>query len=199
MNEHLETGRKEQKLNTRSKILMAAHEVLQKGKDLSMESVAAEANISRATIYRYYSNVDSLSTELILHLNIPNTGNMVEELRDKKVGAALLSIQNTYLDFILNNEVAARKFLGAVLSSSDPKLVRGKNRLNTLQSYFDSKGLEWDKEKIEKLIHVAVLLMGIESVIVSKDVCGLDNAKTKENLKWGLEMMLKGMISSKDD
>lgn len=196
MNEHLQTGRTEQKLNTRSKILMAAHRILEKGEDLTMETIANEAAISRATIYRYYSNVDSLSTELILHLNIPNKDSMVEELKEQKLDTALLSIQNTYLDFILDNEAAARKFLGAILSSSDPKLVRGKNRLWALQSYFESKGSHWDTEKTKKFIHIAVLLMGIESIIVSKDVCGLDDATSKETLQWGLEMLLKGISVS---
>jgi len=196
MNEHLQSGRREQKLNTRSKILMAAHTILENGKALTMEAVAKEANISRATIYRYYSNVDSLSTELILHLHIPNKEDMVEELKTQQLDTALLSIQNTYLDFILENEAAARKFLGAILSSSDPKLVRGKNRLMALQYYFASKNVAWDKKTTEKLIHVAVLLMGIESVIVSKDVCGLDAKKSKETLRWGLKMMLKGISTS---
>jgi len=196
MKEHLKTGRTEQKLSTRSNILVAAHKILEKGENLTMESIASEANISRATIYRYYSNVDSLSTELILHLNIPNKENMVEMLKEEKLDTALLSIQNTYLNFILDNEATARKFLGAILSSSDPKLVRGKNRLRALQFYFDSKKNQWDKEKTEKLTHIAVLLMGIESIIVSKDVCGLNDKKTKETLQWGLEMILKGISVS---
>ncbi len=196
MKEHLQTGRTAQKLNTRSKILVAAHKVLEKGEDLTMESIASEANISRATIYRYYSNVDSLSTELILHLNIPNKENMVEELREENLHPALLSIQHTYLDFILDNEAAARKFLGAILSSSDSKLVRGKNRLNALKFYFESRKTDLKKDELEKLIHVSVLLMGIESIIVSKDVCGLDDATSKETLQWGLEMILKGISVS---
>lgn len=176
--------------------MVAAHGILEKGEDLTMESIAKEARISRATIYRYYSNIDSLSTELILHLNIPNKENMVKELKEEKLSTALLSIQNTYLDFILDNEAAARKFLGAVLSSSDSKLVRGKNRLQALQFYFDANKSQWNKEETEKFIHIAVLLMGIESIIVSKDVCGLDDRKAKETLQWGLEMILKGISVS---
>ena len=192
MNEHLNSGRTSQKLNTRSKILTAAHRVLEKGMDLSMENVAIEAKVSRATIYRYYSNVDSLSTELILHLNLPKTESMIAGVKKKETPKALLQIQDIFLDFILQNEIAARKFLGAVLSSSDPKLVRGKNRLTALQGYFKSKKTKLTSDELEKLIHISVLLMGIESVLVSKDVCGLNNKKTKETLQWGLEMILKG-------
>lgn len=192
MNEHLNSGRTDQKLNTRSKILTAAHKLLEKGIDFTMENVAKEARISRATMYRYYSNVDSLSTELILHLNLPKTESIIARIKNNETPQAILQIQDTYLDFILQNESAARKFLGAVLSSSDPKLVRGKNRLSTLQVYFELIKADLKKDELEKLIHISVLLMGIESVLVSKDVCGLDNKKTKETLHWGLKMILKG-------
>ncbi len=192
MNEHLNSGRTSQKLNTRSNILTAAHRLLEKGMDLTMENVAKEAKISRATAYRYYSNVESLSTELILHLNLPKTEHMLAKVKKMETPKALLQIQDTFLDFILQNETAARKFLGAVLSSSDPKLVRGKNRLTALQGYFKSKKTKLSEDELEKIIHISVLLMGIESVLVSKDVCGFNNKKTKETLQWGLEMMLKG-------
>lgn len=193
MKEHLAFGRREQKLNTRSKILMAANHLLEKGEGLTMENIAREAQISRATVYRYYSNVDSLSTELVLQLNVPNTETMVKEFEVEEMNKALLGIQETYLKFILENEAASRKFLGAVLSSADSKLERGKNRLKALQAYFNSKEVNLNKDQIQKLIHIAVLLMGIESIIVSKDVCGLSDKKSKETLSWGLEMILKGI------
>ncbi len=195
MNEHLEFGRTEQKLNTRGNILMAAKRLLESGKKLTMENIAEEAGISRATIYRYYSNTDSVSTELILQLDVPNSSTLTETLKEENLDDALLNIQETYLDFILRNEVASRKFLGAILSSSDPKLERGKNRLNTLRTYFDSNEFDLDKETKERLIHIAVLLMGIEAVIMSKDVCGLDNQRLKETLHWGLKTVLKGCLS----
>lgn len=194
MKKHLESGRTEQKLNTRSKILMAANRLLERGKNLTMEKIAEEANISRATIYRYYSNTDELSSELILHLNLPDVSSFSETLNNEEIQTALLGIQETYLDFILKNEMASRKFLGAFLSTTDPKLERGKNRLNTLTTYLNSKALDLDDDKKEKLIHIGVLLMGIEAIIVSKDVCGLDDAKSVANLRWGLEMVLKGCL-----
>ena len=195
MKEHLESGRTEQKLNTRDNILMAANRLLKAGKKLTMETIAEEASISRATIYRYYSNTDSLSTELVLQLNVPNANTVATKFKAENLDEALLGIQETYLDFILKTETASRKFLGAILSSSDLKLERGKNRLNALRAYFNSKDFDFDPDTREKLIHIAVLLMGIESIIVSKDVCGLDDVTSKETLRWGLEMVLKGCLS----
>ncbi|RNC91866.1 MAG: TetR/AcrR family transcriptional regulator [Allomuricauda sp.] len=194
MNEHLKSGRTEQKLNTRSKILTAAHRLLEQGKSLSMDNVATEAQLSRATVYRYYSSIESLSTELVLHLNLPNPEVLAQQFDDHEPTKALLGIQDTFLDFIINNEIASKKFLGAILSSSDVKLERGQNRLNAIKHYFLSQDIPLNKEKREKLMHVTVLLMGIEAIIVSKDVCGLDNKQSKETLQWALQMVLKGCL-----
>ena len=174
---------------------MAANRLLERGENLTMEAIAEEAKVSRATIYRYYSNTESVSTELILQLNVPDANSFTETFKEENLNSALLGIQKTYLDFILQNETASRKFLGAILSSIDPKLERGKNRLNALKTYFDSKECDLDNPTKKKLIHIAVLLMGIEAVIVSKDVCGLDDDKMKETLRWGLKMVLKGCMA----
>ena len=49
------------------------------------------------------------------------------------------------------------------------------------------------------LKNISTVLMGIEAVIVSKDVCGLKNKETNDTLKWAFEMILKGMnIDFKD-
>ncbi len=194
MKEHLEFGRTEQKQHTRSRILMAAHRLLESGNPLTMEDIAKEARVSRATIYRYYSNIDSLSTELVLHLNLPNPDTLITKYKNEPLDTAFLGIQQHYLNFILANENASRKFLEAFLSSSDPQLERGQNRISTVRKYLASQDIELDPSVQEKLVRIAVLLMGIEAVITSKDVCGLSNAETKETLEWALKMMLKGCL-----
>jgi hypothetical protein len=96
------------------------------------------------------------------------------------------------LDFSLRNEQTSRKFLAAVLASSNPQMRRGRNRINTLREYFKSTKANLREEQKEKLIHLSVLLMGIASIITAKDVCELDNKTTFDTLSWGLQMILKG-------
>ena len=69
---------------------------------------------------------------------------------------------------------------------------RGKNRINTLKEHFKSNKVDLSEEDKEKLVHLSVLLMGIESIITAKDVCGLDNRTATDTLSWGLQMILKG-------
>ncbi len=192
--EHFLSGRKQQKLNTRTKILRAANKLSKQKRPLSMEDIASEAGISRATIYRYYSNTDSIATELILQLNVPNGETLTEKFKDKGLLDALLGIQETYLDFIFKNENPSKKFLGAILSSSDPKLERGQNRITAIRNFFAANDTALTKQEQEKLATIAVLLMGIEALLVTKDVCGLDHEQSGETLRWGLEMVVKGCV-----
>ena len=191
-NEHLQSGRKNQKQETRKKILSAAQQLLQAAKELTMEDIAEKAGISRATIYRYYANIDALSTELLLQLNVPDPSALMEQYQHSSTQEALLGMQKAYLKFVLDNENTSRKFLAAVLSSSNPKLQRGQNRISAVRNYFDSNTSELDPKTKNKLIHIAVVLMGIESIIATKDVCDLDDPTATETLSWGLQMILKG-------
>lgn len=190
--EHLQSGRKNQKQETRKKILFATQQLLEMGKEPTMEDIAEKAGISRATIYRYYTNVDAISTELLLQLNVPDPSVLLEQYKNCSLLKALLGFQKAYLQFSLDNEKTSRKFLAAVLSSSNPKLQRGQNRISAIGAYFASNAIDLDLETKNKLKNISVVLMGIESIIATKDVCDLTTAESLETLEWGLEMIIKG-------
>ena len=54
------SGRVNQKLKTREKILRAALDLLKTKVEFSLEDVAENMGSSRATVYRYFSNIDLL-------------------------------------------------------------------------------------------------------------------------------------------
>ncbi|CAN0601537.1 unnamed protein product, partial [Ectocarpus sp. 12 AP-2014] len=61
--DYINTGRKNQKQETRDKIIESAQYFLNKGIEFNLEDVAGRTGVSRATIYRYYSNVQILAEE----------------------------------------------------------------------------------------------------------------------------------------
>ncbi|MBC6998600.1 TetR/AcrR family transcriptional regulator [Cytophaga sp. FL35] len=189
---HLSSGRKAQKQQTRQKILKAANDLVKNHSPLNMDEIAKEAGISRATIYRYYSNTEEIATELILYLNVPDSDKLMSDWEGQNLNDGLKGIQNAYLDFIFNNEIPSKKFLGAILSSVDPKLERGQNRITSVREFLASKDIQMKPEEKKNLSVIATLLMGIEAVIVTKDVCGLDNQKSREVLNWALDRILQG-------
>ena len=193
--EYIQTGRINQKLETRSKILESAKQLVRQGIDFNLEDVANNAEISRATIYRYYPNLEILSYEVGIDIGTKTPEDIIEDLKDCSLNDTILGIQNYYNDHAVNNENAFRKYLSAVLTSASEK-KRGARRNKTLQLALMKSGLR-PKEK-KDLVHFLTILMGIEPLIVAKDVSGLDYKEFKELMSWGMKLVLKGFFEDKE-
>lgn len=194
---YTETGRKNQKNKTRNNILASAKKLLKQGKDFTLEDIAEDANISRATIYRYYSSVDVLALEAGLDWQTKSPEEVLTALGDHDIQHSIKGIQDYFNDLALDNENAFRKYLSHAITTNSEEGKRGARRVKTLALALETNNLNLTKEETEKLIVVATALMGIEAVIVTKDVCGLNNEASKTILNWGLEKLLKGILSDK--
>ena len=64
------TGRPNQKSRTRKDLLQAASRLMKQGRKPSLEEIAEEALISRATAYRYFPRVEALLLEASLDVAI---------------------------------------------------------------------------------------------------------------------------------
>lgn len=193
--DYIQTGRINQKLETRHKILESAKQLVRKGIDFNLEDVANNAEISRATIYRYYPNLEILSYEVGIDIGTKTPEDIIEDLKDCSLNDMLMGIQNYYNAHAVNNENAFRKYLSAVLTSASEK-KRGARRNRTLQLALMKSDIR-PKEK-KDLVHLLAILMGIEPLIVAKDVSGLDNKEFKELMSWGMKLVLKGFFDGKE-
>src|SRR5210317_1577494 len=131
-NEYLNKGRTGQKQKTREKILQAAKEIQGKGVEFSLEKVAEMAGISRATIYRYYSNNDILSAEAVLDMRTRTPDQILSAFTKADLETTLLGIQQYYNTLAIKNEKAFRKYLSVILNPENPVSVRGARRIRTL-------------------------------------------------------------------
>jgi AcrR family transcriptional regulator len=167
--------------------------LLQKEKDITLEEIAEKAGISRATIYRYYSNVDLLTMEASLKNYHKTPEEFYEAVKAKSLEERLLYIQKHYNYFAQENETVFRRYLSAVLveSFSSKEKLRGARRLKSLDKALQSFEKDLDKDDLEKLKNSASVLMGIAALVVCKDDCALDNKEANETLAWALEMILK--------
>ncbi|WP_067145121.1 TetR/AcrR family transcriptional regulator [Pseudotamlana agarivorans] len=190
-NEYLKKGRVKQKQETREKILCSAQELMNYGEKFTLEDVAEKVGVSRATIYRYYSNIDILSAEAGIDINTKKPITIYENLQGLKIKDKILGVQEYYNNLALDNENAFRAYLSIVLTSNSQLTKRGARRSKTLKMVLDETNLK--KTEIKNLKNLFTVLMGIEPLIVSKDVCGLNNDESKELLKWGMELLLKGI------
>jgi AcrR family transcriptional regulator len=79
---NLTRGRAEQKQKTRDEILETAQEFLKSGAEFTLDEVAEEAKMSRATVYRYFSNVDLLCAEAVLNIQTKSAEELIEEVSE---------------------------------------------------------------------------------------------------------------------
>ena len=70
MSEH-KSGRPNQTSRTRKDLLQAASRLMKRDRRITLEDVAEEALVSRATAYRYFSSVESLLVEAPIDGAVP--------------------------------------------------------------------------------------------------------------------------------
>ena len=195
--DYLKKGRTGQKQKTREKILQAAKELQDRDDEFTLEKVAEHAGVSRATIYRYYSDKDVLSAEAVLDMRTLTPEQILSSYRDADLESTLLGIQEYYNKLTIDNERAFRKYLSVLLNPDNQVSLRGERRVQTLARALAEKEAPISGADRQNLIYLATLMMGVEAFIVTRDVCRLDEETSQEVLQWGLKTLLKG-IQRKD-
>tara|TARA_B100000497_G_scaffold127338_1_gene168783 strand:- start:2751 stop:3353 length:603 start_codon:yes stop_codon:yes gene_type:complete len=193
------SGRVKQKLQTRSEILKATRALMKKKQKISMDDIAEKAKISRATLYRYYSNIDILVTEASLHIQFKSPDQLSEEVNEMPLLHRIHHIQKHYNTLSQKNEIVFRRYISAVLKESiiSKKQLRGARRIESLKKALRPFKGEYDNDTYNKLISISSVLMGIDPLITCKDVCNLNNEESNTILEWGIEMILKGISQDK--
>lgn len=192
----LKSGRQSQKRKTRQNILATAQTLLSKGQSFTLEDVAKHSNTSRATVYRYFSNIDILCSEAGIDLHTKTPEELIEDSKHLPLLEQILYIQNYFNELSFKNEAAFRKYLSIYLKedfTNNKETVRGARRTATLELVLKPYKQKLGERTYQNLVASATVLMGIEPVIITKDVVGLKNSATQKSLAWGLEMLLKGI------
>jgi len=195
--EYIDKGRVNQKLETRGKILNSTQELLMNGKEISLEDVAKHAGVSRATIYRYFSSIEVLASEAGLDLSTKSPKEIVQPLAHKELKEQVLGVQEYFNELTLDHEQAFRTYLSSIVAAPDLAVKRGARRVRTLELVFQQADLP-EKQKAD-LCKLLTLMMGIEPVIVTKDVAQLDNKKSKDLLALGVDLIMEGLAARQTD
>jgi AcrR family transcriptional regulator len=187
-----------QKRRTRQALLEAGLRVLERGEEPSLETVAAEADVSRATAYRYFPRIESLLSVLPLARLVDDPQTILSHAPPDDPVAAALSVQSYFFDLVVDNEIAFRRLITAVLEeflkeepTGEYEPLRGSYRLRTLDAAVASLENEVDDSTLEHLRVSLVALSGIEALMVVKDVCGLDPASGREALEWATRALVE--------
>jgi AcrR family transcriptional regulator len=194
----LDSGRINQKLRTRKAILQAVSRILKHNPSPSLEEIAQEALISRATIYRYFPKLESLLIEAVLELKMLEPAALLSATANNPIDR-VVRVHHFLYDAAVENEVKFRQFLKATLSQwlegKDKELqLRSGRRISMLEEALKGQKASLDEETFQKLVFSLSVMVGIESLIVLRDVCEVSYQDGREIMEWAISQLVTSVL-----
>lgn len=167
------TGRRNQKSRTRKDLLRAATRLMETGGRPTLEEVAEEAMVSRATAYRYFSGIEALLVEAALDVAMPTGEDLfaAETLTDPV--ARLCRADEAVQAMIHANEAALRTMLVHSLQrglDGEPLPARQNRRTPLIEAALAPAAGQFTPAGLDRLVKALALVIGTESMLVFEDV-----------------------------
>ncbi len=186
-----------QKLRTRAALLRAARDLIAEGQAPTVTEVADAAMISRATAYRYFPTQDALLLEARLDETAPTVASLfgAGAPTDPEDRAAL--VQNVLYDLARENEAQYRLFLRGSLTRSlqnsdgAQEPFRGARRAGLLAAALEPLAGELPPAEIERLQTALAMLVGVESMVVLRDVLRLEHDDARDAGEWAVRHLVR--------
>jgi AcrR family transcriptional regulator len=181
-------------LRARKDLLQAAARLTKDGGKPTMDEVAKEALISRATAYRYFKNIEALLLEAPLDAAVGNPEAMFEgddsTDPEKRIDAAEAAMH----EVCYRNEGQLRVMLANSIGR-DPGEKTGPVRQNRRTDLIEA-ALSTSKERFSagdyKTLRAALaIVFGTESMIVCQDVLGIDEKTAREVKSWAVRALVR--------
>ena len=200
------TGRARQKGRTRSALLAAAVRLLTTGAHPSVAEVADAADVSRRTAYRYFPTQEQMLAEAALEGVRGIITKAIEgppgERRDgadveARLDRAVQALQRSAAD----NEQLLRTMIrltvgsGSAVPSSEPALPkRGYRRIEWIALALEPVRTTLGKRRYERLLSAIAMCVGIEALIVLRDLRGLTERDAEEVSRWAAGTLLRASL-----
>lgn len=199
--------RSPQKRRTRRAILSAAVTLLRQNETPTARRVAEVAEVSRRTVYLYFPSQEQLLTEAALEgvradveraLEVADTDDGWTRL-DTLVGATLQSC--------LESEVQLRTMIRLTVEQrlteaqgrpAQQAPLRGVRRVEWIETALAPVREQLGEVRFERLVSALALCIGIEALLVLRDIRGLDEAEMKEVSRWAARALLRASLEERD-
>jgi AcrR family transcriptional regulator len=190
----INTGRINQKMKTRERLLNAAHDMAVMGKEINIEVVAKQANMSKATAYRYFSSKEVLQREAALHFKSQEKKDLFANLAANDLEGRLERLLQYHFQLLTDNEREFRLFLSAVMQDSvqaKEHYSRAGRRILLIEEALLPLRPKVPKEEFSKMVSAISVILGIESITILKDLCQVEKEEILEIWKWMIGKLLK--------
>ena len=200
-----QAGRVNQKRRTRAAIVAAAVELVEQGQSPTVAEVADAALVSRATAYRYFPTQEYLlfeaaleSTRSDIHRELAE--NTLPEDPETRLEMLIDALQGRVVD----KEAAFRTMLRLSLEQSleeerhggeSSSRLRGGGRVSWIEKALAPVRGRFEEPDFRRLVAALSLCMGIEALVVLRDVCALESPEAQEVLRWAARTLLRSSLA----
>lgn len=189
-------GRANQRRRTRKDLLEAAGRLLKEGRTPSLEEVAEAALVSRATAYRYFPSMEALLREAALDVQTPDAATLFADDPSTDPVARLEKVDAILDETLQTNEPAFRMMLAHAME----RIVRGEaghgapvrqnRRTPLIEAALEPARSQLDAKAAKLLSDALAILIGTESMVVTKDVLQLSDAEARKVRRWAIRALV---------
>ncbi len=188
-----------QELRTRKDLLLAGIRLLKKGRKPTMEEVAEEALVSRATAYRHFQTVDVLLAETAAESSVVSPEQLFANNTSDDPEARIDEAEASLHKAVYENEAQLRVMLAnsvmrALEDSSVP--VRQNRRGPLIEAALAPARHRFGDAEYQKLCAALAMIFGPESMIVARDVIGIDDKYAREVKSWAVRALVRAALEA---
>jgi AcrR family transcriptional regulator len=200
------TGRVMQKGRTRRALLEAAVRLVSAGGQPSVADVADAASVSRRTAYRYFPTQEQMLVEAALEgvrgimtkaIDGPSSARRDIADVEARLDRAVQALQHSAAE----NEQLLRTMIRLTISA--PATPESGDRSTPRRGY---RRIEWialalapvrkslGKRRYERLVSAIAMCVGIEALIVLRDLRGLSKREAEDVSRWAAATLLRASL-----
>lgn len=201
-----EDPRANQKARTREAIVEAAQQLHRQGVRPTIAQAAERARVSRATAYRYFPTQEALMVEVTgVTPRVVEVEKLLGSLTTEDVERRLLLLLDTFGQIVLAEEAEFRTALLVYLDTwlrshrnsgnnnggnNNAPAVREGRRMRWLDKVLEPLD-DLPEEQKRRLRAALALTMGMDSIVIMKDVCRLEDHEALAVLRWVATVLLR--------
>ena len=192
--------RANQKARTRQAIVRAAGALLRQGRKPSLEEIAEEAMVSRATAYRYFPGLDALLSEAAVDLMVPEADQLLGPGAPADPFERLALVDETLDKACREQEIPLRLMLARVLeraatSDASDGPLRQNRRTPMLEKALAPLEPRLGRARLARLAQALAMVVGTEGFLALNDVVGLDRDKAREVRRWAIDALVAAALN----
>jgi AcrR family transcriptional regulator len=190
-------GPSNQELRTRKDLLLAASRLMKQGRIPSMDDVAKEALVSRATAYRYFKSIEALLAEAPVDAAVPGPEEVFATVTSDDPETRIDQAEASMHKVTFENEAHLRVMLASSLTraSDDESVPKRQNRRTPLiEAALATARHRFRDEDYQRLCAALAMIFGTESMIVCRDVIRVDEPTARRVKSWAVRALVRAAL-----